>query len=171
MPFLQILARCAASLLFLTACSVNSKTLDLKEADAEASKLANAAEWTIYSLNTTVLSEEEQQSEHHFHGWEVLGEATLSSEKERADLTRALNRGIAENGDTTMAACFGPRHGISVQAPRGTVDLVICFECLQIRVYGEDGEQRATTLTMSDPSVVFNQIWRKHGLNVLPTRR
>lgn len=34
-----------------------------------------------------------------------------------------------------MAACFDPRHGVRAVHGGHTVDLVICFECLSLKVY------------------------------------
>lgn len=37
------------------------------------------------------------------------------------------------------AHCFNPRHGISARLGDDTVDLVICFECHETKIYGKNG--------------------------------
>jgi hypothetical protein len=70
-----------------------------------------------------------------FHGFGVLGKTELREPKLQARLVAAIAEGIRANTGL-MANCFNPRHGI--HAVRGTqaADLVICFECSSLRIYG-----------------------------------
>jgi hypothetical protein len=68
----------------------------------------------------------------YFHEYVVLGKTEIRDQKQRAELLRALYKGIAD-WDGRAAACFIPRHGISATLAGETVDLVICFECSGMR--------------------------------------
>jgi len=78
-----------------------------------------------------------------FHDYFVQERIEITDKEERAALIKALVAGIA--AADAAAACFNPRHGISAEMRGEKVDLVICFECLQIRVYGGGGEGVLTT--------------------------
>jgi hypothetical protein len=54
-----------------------------------------------------------------------------------------VRKGLDE-ASNLLAACFNPRHGITVRKPGNSIDLLICYECLQVKVF--DGGQ-ATHLT------------------------
>jgi hypothetical protein len=98
-----------------------------------------------------------------FHKYAVLGKTEIHDPKVRADLLRALQKGIHDS-DGAIAACFNPRHGISATT-RGTnhVDLVICFECAQIYSYGL---VERSFLTTKSPRTTFNDALQKAGLPV-----
>jgi len=88
-----------------------------------------------------------------FHEYTALRKTEITSREERAALLKALHNGISSS-DGAVAACFNPRHGIHAILGEKTVDLVICFECLQIRVYGG---VRATVTTTRSPEVTFDK--------------
>ena len=66
-----------------------------------------------------------------------------------------------------MRKCFEPRHGIRLARVGETTDLVICFECLEIHMYSEDGTRSVFLMTRS-PAAVFNQALRDAGLPIAP---
>jgi hypothetical protein len=80
-----------------------------------------------------------------FHGYPILGQATVPDPSRRDLLLRLLEDGI-EASDGSAAHCFEPRHGLSVTAGSTTVDYVICFECRQIQVV-ENGQRQPDVLT------------------------
>ena len=88
-----------------------------------------------------------------FHDYTTLGKLEITSREGRAVLLRALNDGISSS-DGAIAACFNPRHGIRAELAGRTVDLVICFECLQIRVYAG---ARSTVTTTRSPEATFTK--------------
>ena len=97
-----------------------------------------------------------------FHGFSILGSAEIKDPVERAKLLKELYKGIA-NSDGMVAMCFNPRHGISASLGTNTVDLVICFECLQIAIYS--GHTNGL-LTSRSPQKTFNQALVKAGIPV-----
>src|SRR5262249_1279362 len=75
------------------------------------------------------------------HGGRLLGKATVKDATMRKNLAAALVKG-AEESNGELAACFNPRHGIRATHDGKTAEFVICFECLQVRVYvGRKGDE------------------------------
>ena len=66
----------------------------------------------------------------------------------------ALHNGIASS-DGGIAACFIPRHAMHTVHNGETVDYVICFQCLQIKVI-RDGKTDLE-LTADTPRETFNE--------------
>src|SRR5687768_18379585 len=98
--------------------------------DARAA-LEKAAEWELYSLDP---EHQKDPPRDGFHGWKVLGKTTVKDAETRKSLLTALDKGAQDN-DGTVARCFDPRHGIRVKDGDKTIDLVICFECYQVKTF------------------------------------
>jgi hypothetical protein len=68
---------------------------------------------------------------------------------------------MAENNNSE-GLCFTPRHGIHATRAGATVDLVVCFECLQIYLYVNGSEIRnggeVRFLTSKSPEAVFDKV-------------
>ena len=97
-----------------------------------------------------------------FHGYRILGEAAVDDPDTRARIVRLVYNGIDGN-TTTSAACFDPRHGIRATHEGRSIDLVICFECLQLKLYdsgSEDGSGGMTTSRSPEPEMtrIFNEL-------------
>jgi hypothetical protein len=120
--------------------------------DARAA-LEAAAEWELYSLDPTRLTDPPKDN---FHGWKVLGKTAVKDADTRTTLLAALDKGARDN-DGTVAACFNPRHGIRVKAGDRTIDLVICFECFSASVYAGE-EKSGSFLTTGSPQPAFDKV-------------
>lgn len=107
-------------------------------------------------------SRRRETSADDFHGWRVLGRTQVQDADARKRLAAALRKGAGES-DGSVAACFSPRHGVRATHAGKTVDLVICFECLQVKVYSAD-EPDGSFLTAGSPQPVFDQILREAGV-------
>jgi hypothetical protein len=66
-----------------------------------------------------------------------------------------------------MANCFDPRHGIRAKDKERTVDLVICFRCLQVAIF-EQGKEQQTVLTTSFPEPTFDAVLTKAKVPLAP---
>ncbi|SRR5712691_8017143 len=97
-----------------------------------------------------------------FHGYAVLGKIEIRDQTERAALLEALYKGI-QDSEGRLALCFNPRHGVSATLAGETVDLVICFECLQVQTYAAHGKG---VLTTDLPEPTFNRALEAAGLPV-----
>ena len=98
----------------------------------------------------------------NFHDWHVLGRMTVTDSDTRRKIVAAFKNGI-EGSDGAVAACFNPRHGIRAIRNGRTADFVICFECLQTRMYVDDKQKELVTTTRS-PEPVFDGALKAAGL-------
>lgn len=94
-----------------------------------------------------------------FHGWQVLGQTEVKEQADRKRLADAL-RLAAEDNFGMAAACFNPRHGLRLKQGDATIDLVICFQCLQVLVYEKD-KKREAFLTTHGPQPAFDAMLTK----------
>jgi hypothetical protein len=99
-----------------------------------------------------------------FHGWQVLGKTEVKGEAERKRLVDALRLG-AEDNFGMVAGCFIPRHGLRLKGGGKMVDLVICFQCLQVQVFG-DGEKQKGFLTTGEPQKEFDATLKVAGVKL-----
>ncbi|MEZ0228867.1 MAG: hypothetical protein ACAI25_09595, partial [Planctomycetota bacterium] len=88
-----------------------------------------------------------------FRGYPVKKRVTVPKE-ERAALIAALYQGIEDGGP--VAKCFEPHHGLHAKQGDKTVDLVICFVCLQTQVH--DGGRRRTVATTKAPESALGKL-------------
>ena len=99
-----------------------------------------------------------------FHGWKVLGRTTIKDDAARKKLTADL-AAAAEASEGLAAACFNPRHGLCVTRNGKTIDLVICFECLQVQVF--EGDKDAGEFLITDtPQPAFDKVLRDAGVTL-----
>ena len=106
------------------------------------------------------------EAEERLDGFPVLGQCVLTPEAQRR-IVGALFDGIHDN-DGTVAGCFNPRHGLRVDRNGTRYELVICFECMSLRVL-RDGKRIGSALTTAVPAGRFNQTLRAAGVT-LPAR-
>ncbi len=136
------------------ACSSGAKLPDVARA-----ALDGAERLELWSLDPTL---RETPAADGFHGWRALGRVTVEDAAERARLVDALAKGVAGN-DGVVAACFNPRHGVRAVHDGKTVDLVICFECLQVQMF-VDASASEGFLTTSAPQPSFDRVLRAAGV-------
>jgi len=109
-----------------------------------ARDLGSAASLTLYSLSPRVISRWEWatrlKGEPDFHDYLILGSAQVTSPKEAARIVTSVVQDVVVEDKTMM--CFNPRHGAQVTLRDGRqIDLVICYQCDKIEVYGVHGER------------------------------
>ena len=66
-----------------------------------------------------------------FHEWPVLGTVAVTDPRTLSRVTAALQVQQAVG----LTTCFWPRHGIRMNLRGQPLDLVICFECLQVQAH------------------------------------
>jgi hypothetical protein len=129
--------------------------------------LQKAEEFEVYSLDPAAKFDKDAKAaaeKDGFHGWKVLGKTAVKEEAARKRLADALRLG-AEDNFGMAAACFIPRHGLRLKGGGKTVDLVICFECLQVQVF-VDGQQKEGFLTTGDPQPEFDKVLKAAGVKL-----
>lgn len=136
----------------------------------EGVTMARAERWTLYAVEPR---REPERGADLFHGHRIRGQVDVEEGPLRRRLTVALNRGLAENGGwfgpRRSGLCFRPRHGIRAVRGGRTIDLLICFECYQVRVL--DGPDRTVGRTLpvsGTPRGVFDEVYGALGLSIAP---
>jgi hypothetical protein len=121
--------------------------------------LQKSESFELYSLEPARKSDQDGkgvEDKDGFHGWRVLGKTELKDKADRKRLAEALRQG-AEDNFGTQAKCFNPRHGIRLKGDGKVIDLVICFECLQVKVF-VDGDSKDGFLTTGEPQQEFDAV-------------
>lgn len=114
--------------------------------------IENAETFTLYSLDPGRTGPKDAKEK--FYDWAVLGRTDVADSAVRKQLVAALWKGVAES-DGMVAGCFNPRHGVRVTHKGKTVDFILCFECLSVRV--TDGKRRGTFLITRSPQPAFDK--------------
>jgi hypothetical protein len=139
---------------------------DDKLSEAAQTILSEAEQFDLFSLGDQEILGKDPRggfllgsttNEKYFHGYAVLGKVSLKEASIRARLISALSRGIDENKGL-YAACFDPHHGIRAVRKGRILDLVICFECLKIKVYLTGSPMRLLRTTAS-PQEIFDTVF------------
>lgn len=132
--------------------------------------LEQATSITLYSIDGNHYPQDEiarrPANAEIFHGYPVLGKIELTDAADRKTLLSELRRGIEAN-EGTVAGCFIPRHALRATEASGTVDYVICFQCMQINVY-ENGKSGTNMLTTAAPQPAFDAILKKAKIALAP---
>lgn len=148
---------------FLGGAMAGEERRNAMPAEAQAI-LEKATPYELLSLEPSGSDDDEDKDKkvEKFHGWRVLGKTAVKEADARKTVLTALVKGMAEN-DGSAAKCFNPRHGLRAVHDKKTVDLVICFECLQVEVY-VDGKQvhpagaRGPFLTSESPQPTLDML-------------
>jgi hypothetical protein len=74
-----------------------------------------------------------------FHDYRALGRVDFKEKEDSAEAVKAVSEGLRGGQG---AKCFDPRHGLRLVRKGKTVDLVICFRCNSVRVYGLPGNDK-----------------------------
>lgn len=109
----------------------------------------------------------------------VLGRARVEAPEQRSELVALIDEAIGDGDDSSAAACFDPRHAVTVTRDGRRVDILICFECQSLSVHDE-AESTPNVGTKDDmySGASFpigrsvrsrmNEIYRDHGLTLAP---
>lgn len=111
------------------------------------------------------LSEEEFNALPKFGGDDdvrVLGEAQIDA----ADAKAAIDSFVSavQDGRQLSAACFMPHHALRVEKGGRTLDIQICFMCMNYKVTPGGGENNVAMSKASGMEDIWRGIVRKHGL-------
>ena len=134
------------------------------EVPAEVLDILNKAE-QLEVLSLHPLPDKEKSKE-YFHSYPVLGKAIVKDEKARKALVEALETGAKENKGIA-ANCFNPRHGLRAKAGDKTVELVICFQCMQVE-YVIGDKKKAGFLITKSPEPLFDKVLKDAGAKLAP---
>jgi len=152
-------------LVILSGCSakdVGSLPEELLPSVAAAA-LEDGTDFELLSLEPN--GGEETEGENRFHGFEILGALAIEDPATQAEIMAAFKRGIADNTEQIVAACFAPRHGVRVSHEGKVHDFVICFECY-ITTWYVDGERAGNMNPTNVGQPVFDRVLRDAGIRL-----
>lgn len=153
--------RIFVGLLFaLAGCSASSRPGALPD---ELKLLEGATSIELVALDPLKASMRQSPPADVMRGFGVLGRATLSDAARCDELVRLIARGIAES-DGSAAMCFNPRHGLRVRRDGRTLELLICYECLQMRAWSDAGSTQADVLTSASVEPAVSSLFEAAGL-------
>jgi len=153
-------------------CVAFRKTIDDKLPQAVIRVLRSPESVDLLTLNPVPLEEHAPGTpglpvEREFHGYEILGHAPLTTREQREKLTLLLFQGIVES-DGRVAGCFNPRHGVRAVRDGEVVDLVICYECLQIKIHAVAPKDSKLVLTSQAVEPRVTKLYESVGLQLAP---
>jgi hypothetical protein len=118
--------------------------------------LAAPKKVTLFSLEPEIdrpIEAQPPKPHESHHGFKVLGSTELAQEAPRTAAIDAIKKAVAAF-DGTMARCFEPRHSLRVLTDKGvTYDLVVCFQCDQLRMYRDAKELGTVGVTASSKAL------------------
>lgn len=152
----------ACWLFVLGGCSTASGPAKLPEA---LKLLEGASSIELLALDPLEASMREPAPALSLRGFGVLGSATLSDPTRRQELVRLVSSGIADS-DGSAALCFNPRHGLRVRRDGRVLEVLICYECLQMRVWPDAGAPRVELTTSQAVEPEVTRLFEAAGLSV-----
>jgi hypothetical protein len=102
------------------------------------------------------------QFEQNSHNWRILGATTITNNDVRELFATSFKKAVEENTGHGRP-CFCPRHALRVTHHSETADFLICFECLQVRVWLDGKRAKGFRITDS-PQGIFNLVLTEAGV-------
>ncbi len=103
-----------------------------------------------------------------FHGWIALGSTVITLAETKEKIVSGMEKAAAEADLESQVFCFNPRHGIRAVVNNKTLELVICFECLQLQAYF-DGKKQEVQIT-EELEGYLNRTLRAAAVTMPPPR-
>jgi hypothetical protein len=155
------------ALWFVAAVALPAWSQDKPAAKNFKSVFEKADAIVVYSLDPSFDNKEPDESK-GFHGWKILGSTTVKDAKARAKIVAAVAKGLNDS-DGTAAKCFNPRHGLRAMVEGKPVDVVICFECLQMQFFAGDAPKTETTT--QSPEKALDEALTAAGVPLAPKKK
>jgi hypothetical protein len=127
--------------------------------------LASADKLEVLSIDVARNKEAED-----FHGFRVLGTATVADKGLRRKLAGAIASAVAESTVYDVGFNYGPRYGLRATSGGKTVEMVICFNCQQVAVY-VGGKLTKECATKRTPLKLLDRILSDAAIPVPPSPR
>jgi hypothetical protein len=102
-----------------------------------------------------------------FHGYGVLGQATLEDKVTCELLGSSLVNAIKQGRDDGVL-CFEPRHAIRAKRGWSSVDVVVCFHCRNAYVF--DSERKSDVVVDIKALASWKRVFAEHKLPLYPER-
>ncbi len=105
-------------------------------------------------------------SEERLHGWKVLGKTPITDLRTRLQIGNAMRAG-ANSHDRSVVISFDPVHAIRIRSKNKVTDLMISFECGQVKVFENDQLQDSFFISKT-PRPMLNEILRDANVPLSP---
>jgi hypothetical protein len=100
-----------------------------------------------------------------FHGYSILGSTTVTDAAVRTKVTKAFLDAVIERHSNFTTCLFWPRHGLRLTTGDSSVDMVICFQCGEVRSFDDD--QALPTFRIQKPAEsVLDDVLRAAGVRL-----
>jgi hypothetical protein len=138
-------------------------------------KLLQAEEVEVYSLDpekANAADEVGKPKKDKFHEYLVLGKTKVINQESRRKVVELLKQGISQSVPAMQALCFQPRHGIRFKSQAMPVDVLICFECYEVKIiFLEDGPMGGAVRTEIWPEKYYDLLLAGAGIPLAPKTR
>jgi len=121
--------------------------------------LISSEKFMLYSINPEPVTGKTRWET--FHEYRVLGKTPIADARQKIALVNTLSEGVAHAD--SFAKCFNPRHAIRATQGTNSIDLVVCFECRQVKAYSGRGD-RWIIPTTDDPKKLFDEVLKRSGV-------
>ena len=98
-----------------------------------------------------------------FRGLPYLGRSTTISKGDEAALLKELGTMLADPPEIAIA-CYFPRHALRLQTPTGDLDVLICFECSNVKIYDAAGTQLVFSAFQGAHEDLWYEIFERSGI-------
>ena len=112
--------------------------------------LAAPDKTVLYSLEPSV---KVMPGDETFHGFKVLGKTELNADN--ALVAAKTFQSAVTSGDK-LEHCFEPRHALQITSGGQTYDLVLCYQCKQLKVY--QGDKMIVTVGAAGSPKILNDL-------------
>lgn len=124
-----------------------------------AGVLGGAEELEVFSIESSMERRGEPMPEgaELLHGNRVIAKAAVTDAAEREAIVSIVEGGL--DPSVPPALCFVPRHAVRAKRAGKTIELVICYQCNQVKVFvdGLDGETLTTSNVQKDLDAAFQR--------------
>lgn len=138
------------------------------------SLINNAESIELYSLDAYTRDKDlekfnaREMTATKFHGQTIYGSRRFTDEDHKSRIRKAIIDSAPVIENPFAAACFWPRHGVRFTAGDKHLDLVICFQCVNMQIYSPQRED-SIQVTSAGKSVL-NRILNAEGIPIEPER-
>ena len=156
------LALAAAVLSVHAAAATNLLPSSKNDLPADVARVLDSPDKAIlYSLEPW---ENAEPADSTLHGFKIIGQLAL--DPGLAKTVGARFKAASASGEDPMAACFDPRHALSVTSGGETYDLLLCYACGHLEIFS--GERIIADLSARGTAKSLNAIL---SANHLPLSR
>ena len=151
-----------------------SQQLNAMFPDGARQVLEQSPQLTLFSVDPSPEDYDSQfNSKTHpmFHGHMIFGQTVISDSAAKTALLASFYDGLVAPPDPrgykqVGIGCFNPRHGLRATLDGKTVDLLICFGCMQVETYINNHRLARHAHINAAPSEKFNQILTAAGVPI-----